>query len=96
MDEKEGTICDVVKPREDKFGHLGSTIKGKRDIDKDIFHRIKVRWQNSRNASRVLYDKQSSITGGVYHMATGLPMGLVAQWAIKKTKSKRGWLQTQE
>jgi len=44
-DGGEVTMGGVVVPRVEKFKYLGSTIKGRGDIDKDISHRIRVGWQ---------------------------------------------------
>jgi len=44
-DGGEVTLGGEAIPRVDKFKYLGSIIEKRGDIDDDINHRIKVRWQ---------------------------------------------------
>ena len=56
--EEDINLEGQVVSRKDTFRYLGSMLQRDGDIDKDISHRIKVRWMKWRQASSVLCDKR--------------------------------------
>jgi hypothetical protein len=50
-----------VIPKKDIFHYLGSMLQKDEDIDKDVSHRIKVRWLKWHQASGVLCDLRVSL-----------------------------------
>ena len=91
-DREEVTMGGVVVSRVEKFKYLGSMVGEGGDIDDDISHRIKVRWQKWRKEAGVLYDKKIPfrLKGKVYRMVIrpALPYGAEC-WQIKKSQVQR-------
>jgi hypothetical protein len=59
-EEEEVSLNGKMVPQKDTFRYLRSMLQKDRDIDKDVNHRIKVRWMKWRQAYGIVCDKRVS------------------------------------